>query len=313
MSPRARSLALLFAATILVNTAGAAFNSPGYALMPDITPRPLRSRANGSLHLMAGLGAVTSFLVLPPPIRRSRTLPFDIASGILLGALVVILFVIRERRLSQLYLADQAPASGAEVGRLLPAARMVALSRDRTLLFLMLGALAWVAAVNGVQNMFTRYGVQHLGLDPAGATSILAFFAIAFIAGSVPAGILGDRIGRLKTIRMGAAGTLVTFVAVSFIRDAVLYRLSLIIAGAGWALVITNAYPFFVDPIPAGQTGTFTGLWNATLALAGPVSPPASCARVDDFWFVAFFVPGVGFIAGRHARKVWLSTPDLPL
>ena len=313
MIPRARSLALLFAATILVNTAGAAFNSPGYALMPDITPRPLRSRANGILNMMGGLGAVIAFLVLSPLIRRSRTLPFDVASGILLGALVVILLVIRERRLSQLYLADQAPASGVEVGRLLPAARMVVLSRDRTLLFLMLGALSWVAAVNGVQNMFTRYGVQHLGLDPAGATSILAFFAIAFIACSVPAGILGDRIGRLKTIRLGAAGTLVTFVAVSFIRDAVLYRLSLIIGGVGWALVITNAYPFFVDRIPAAQTGTFTGLWNATLALAGLVSPPIYGAVVDAFGFGAFFVPGVVFMAAGIACTFGMTTQTRPL
>src|SRR2546425_1958563 len=297
MIPRARSFTLLFAATLLVNTAGAAFNSPGYALMPDITPRPLRSRANGILNMMGGLGAVIAFLVLSPLIRRSRTLPFDIASGILLAALVVILLVIRERRLSHLYLADQAPASDVEVGRLLPAARMVVLSRDRSLLFLMLGALAWVAAVNGVQNMFTRYGVQHFGLDPAGATSILAFFAIAFIACSVPAGILGDRIGRLKTIRLGAAGTLVTFVAVSFIRDAVLYRLSLIIGGAGWALVITNAYPFFVDRIPAAPTRTFTGLWDATPALAGPVPPPVFGRPGAVVGFGAFFVPGGGVMA----------------
>src|SRR5256712_4878180 len=269
MIPRARSFTLLFAATLLVNTAGAAFNSPGYALMPDITPRPLRSRANGILNMMGGLGAVIAFLVLSPLIRRSRTLPFDIASGILLGALVVILFVIRERRLSQLYLADQAPASDVAVGRLLPAARMVVQSPDRTLLFLMLGALAWVAAVTGVQNMFTRYGVQHLGLDPAGATSILAFFAIAFIACAVPAGILGDRIGRLKTIRLGAAGTLVTFVAVSFIRDAVLYRLSLIIGGAGWGPGITHTHPFFLGPVPAGPTSNFTRPWRATPSPAG--------------------------------------------
>src|SRR3989475_6070846 len=311
--PRASSLALLFAATILVNTAGAAFNSPGYALMPDITPRPLRSRANGILNMMGGLGAVIAFLVLSPLIRRSRTLPFDVASGILLGALVVILLVIRERRLSQLYLADQAPASGVEVGRLLPAARMVVLSRDRTLLFLMLGALSWVAAVNGVQNMFTRYGVQHLGLDPAGATSILAFFAIAFIACSVPAGILGDRIGRLKTIRLGAAGTLVTFVAVSFIRDAALYRLSLIIGGAGWALVITNAYPFFVDRIPAAQTRTFTGLRDAALALAGAGPPALFGAVVDAVGVGGLFVPGGGFIAGGLAGTFRLNNHTPPL
>lgn len=161
----------------------------------------------------------------------------------------------------------------------------------------MLSALAWVAAVNGIQNMFTRYGTQHLGLDPSGATYLLGFYAVAFIAFSIPGGLIGDRIGRLTALRLGAAGTLVALVAVSFIRDQGLYRVILIAGGLFWALAIANAYPFLIDRVPPNQAGTYTGLWNATLGFAGLISPPIYGLVVDSFGFGAFFVPGIVFMA----------------
>lgn len=304
MIPRAQGFLPLFLATVIVNVGGSVFAGPSYTLMPDITPQPLRSRANGIINLMSGLGVGIAFFVLSALYRESRTLPFDVASVLLLAALLIILLAIRERRLSLLYRGEhtQAPASDSvEVGRILPAARMVVRNRDRTILFLMLGALAWVAAVNGVQNMFTRYGMQHLGLDPSGATFLLGFFAAAFIAFSVPAGFIGDRIGRLKAIRLGASGTLGAFVVVYSIGDPALYRLALIIGGLGWALVVTNAYPFLIDRVPAKQTGTYTGLWNATLGLAGLISPPIYGLVVDTFGFGSFFAPGIVFMAAGLA------------
>jgi len=310
--PRARSFWPLLGATIMVNVGGAVFNSPGYALMPDITPRPLRGRANGILNLMGGLGALVAFFALSSLYRRSRTLPFDVASGLLVTALVVILLTIRERRVSLLYRpGGAAPApDNVEVGRLLPAARMLVQKPNRAIFWLMLGALAWVAAVNGVQNMFTRYGVQYLKLDPSAATFLLGFFAVAFIAFSVPAGIIGDRMGRLKAIRLGGAVTLAVFASVSYIRAPMLYRALLIVGGLGWALVITNAYPFLVDRVPPRQTGTFTGLWNAALALAGLISPPVYGLVVDTFGFGAFFIPGVVFMAAGLVSTLGIIEGD---
>lgn len=306
--PRAQAFWELFLATLMVNVGGSVFSSPTYALMPDITPQPLRSRANGILNLMSGLGALIAFFVLSAFYRRSRTLPFDVAAVMLVVALGVILLAVRERRLSVLYRGDHTAApDSVEVGRILPAARMVVRSRDRTILFLMLGALAWVAAVNGVQNMFTRYGMQHLGLDPSGATFLLGFFAAAFIAFSIPAGFIGDRIGRLKAMRLGAAGTLGAFVAVIYIRDPALYRLILVAGGLGWALVITNAYPFLVDRVPASQTGTYTGLWTATVGLAGLISPPIYGLVVDTFGFGSFFAPGIVFMAAGLACTLGIT------
>src|SRR5206468_6426931 len=149
-----------------------------------------------------------------------------------------------------------------EVARLLPAARMLVKQPNRAVFWLMLGALAWVAVVNGVQNMFTRYGVQYLKLDPSAATFLLGFFAVAFTAFSVPAGIIGDRIGRLKAIRLGGAVTLAVYASVSYIGEPVLYRAILIVGGLGCALVITNAYLFLLDRVPSRQIGTFIGVWS---------------------------------------------------
>jgi len=298
--PRAHGFWLLFLATIMVNAGGSVFNGPSIALMPDITPEALRSRANGILNLMAGLGVVIASFVLSRLYDRSRTLPFDVASVLLLGALAVILLSVREHRISRLYREAQpsSPAPDAvEGGRLLPAVRMVVQSHDRSLLFLFLGGLMWVAAVNGVQNMFTRYGVQHLGLTPSGALYLIGFFAASFLVFSVPAGIVGDRIGRLPAIRLGVAGTLAVFVAVSYVRNPVLYRLILIVGGLCWALLVVNAYPFLVDRIPPNQTGIYTGLWTAVLGVGGLISPPIYGLVVDTFGFGAFFAPGIALMA----------------
>ncbi len=298
--PRAQGFWPLLAATIMVNAGGAVFTSPSYALMPDTTPEPLRGRANGILNLMGGLGAVVTFFILSGLYRRSRTLPFDVASALLVAALVVILLAIRERRVSVLYRQDRnaAPASDdAAAGRILPAVRMMVRSRNRSLIFLMLGALTWVAAVNGVQNMFTRYGVRHLGLDPSGATWLLGFFAASFLLSAVPAGLIGDRIGRLRAIRLGVAGTLAVFLAVSYIADPILYRMALVAGGLSWALWVVNAYPLLVDQVAPKQVGIYTGLWNAVLGLAGLISPPIYGLVVDTFGFGWFFAPGIVFMA----------------
>lgn len=307
--PRAQGFWPLFVATIMVNAGGSVFTSPSYALMPDITPQPLRSRANGILNVMGGLGFVTAAFGLSALYRQSRVLPFDIASVLLVVSLVVILLVIRERRLSRLYREVQ-PASGSdagEVGHMLPAIRMVVRDRNRSVLFLLLVGMASVAAVNGVQNMFTRYGVNHLGLDPSGATRLLGFYGLAFIAFSVPAGIVGDRIGRLRAIRLGVAGTLTTFAVVLFIHDLKFFYPMLTFGGLCWALIITNAYPFLVDRVPPKQVGTYTGLWNAVLGLAGLISPPIYGLFVDTFGFGSFFVPGVAFMAAGLACTLGIT------
>jgi predicted MFS family arabinose efflux permease len=247
---------------------------------------------------MGGLGALVAFFVLSSLYRRSRTLPFDLEALLLVSALLVVLLVVRERHLSQLYQPGHAysapPVDRASRG-VLPAVRLILHNRDRSVLFLLLAVMAWIAAVTGAQAMFTRYGVQQLKMDPSGAAVLLGIFAGAFLAFALPAGAIGDRIGRLVSIRLGGAATLVVFVSIAAAHDLALIRPLLVIGGIGWALIIVNAYPLLVDRVQSPHTATYTGLWNAALGLAGLLSPLLYGFAVDRWGFGAFFTPGIIF------------------
>jgi len=62
LSQLAGPFALFIGAAGVMLLAMAAFRTPVIALMPDLTPSPLRSKANGVINLMGGVGGVLAFL-----------------------------------------------------------------------------------------------------------------------------------------------------------------------------------------------------------------------------------------------------------
>ncbi|MDR5684405.1 MAG: MFS transporter [Armatimonadota bacterium] len=308
--PRVDGLVPLLAVTLLMNVAMFSFTSPSMALMPDVTPRRFRGRANGILSLMAGLGTLTALFALSPLYGRSPTLPFDAAGVVLVAALLVIFLVVRERRMSLLYAEDARGGSlgegtagppapigeGVVAGQIGPTLRVVLRGPNRSVYYLLLACTAWVAAINGVQNMFTRYGVHHLGLDAPSATMMLGVFVLPFIAAAVPAGYLGDRTGRLRAVRWGLGGVLAAFALLVAFPYPLVHYLAFAAGGVAYALVITNSYPVLVNLTPPEQAGTYTGLWNLAIAVAGLVSAPLYGAVVDLLGFRAFFLPGAAFM-----------------
>jgi MFS family permease len=304
--PRAEALLPLLTVTLLMNVGIAVFNSPTIALMPDITPEEQRSKANGIINFMGGLGALLAFFVGSRLYKLDRTIPFNLTSVLLIAAMVLIFVFIRERRHSLLYLRETASREAGEgeqlglgdIGGLMSSARELLAEKNRRPRFLILGCFSWVAAVNGAQNMFTRYGVHHLGIDAADASFMLGFFALAFIVFAVPAGYLADILGRKNTIMAGISGTLAAFVLLSIVASPLWGKVLFLFAGLSWALIITNAYPMLMNMTPPEKSGTYTGLWNMTIAFAGLVSPPIYGWVVDLLGYGSFFVTGVAFLLG---------------
>ncbi|MDR7481080.1 MAG: MFS transporter [Armatimonadota bacterium] len=301
--PRTASVASLLATTLLMNVGLALAAGPMMALMPDITPDARRGRANGIINALAGCGALIAFFVLAPLSRRQATVPFDGTGLVVVAALIVIALVIRERRDALTAGGDPscaAPAERVQVaaaagrGRVLAAVHEA--SRIRPLALLGLQGFCAVAAVNGVQNMFTRFGVHQLGLDAAGATTLLGFFVLTFIAGAVPAGAAGDRYGRVGVMRTGLAGTFAAFLLAQAVRTPGPFVLVLLLGGLAWALYLNNAYPVLLQLIPSARVGLYSGLWSAVSAVGGLVAPPIYGWTVDALGFGAFFLPGVGFM-----------------
>ncbi|GAB6876270.1 MFS transporter [Thermaerobacter litoralis] len=303
--PRETGLGSLLLATVLMNVGISIYSSPATALMPDVTPPEKRARANGIILLMGGVGAMLAIFVLSPSFDRARTLPFDQAAVVVLASLALVALAIPERRLAR-YAGiegdEPAGAAGssdalAQRGHLLVALKAVARAPDRRAFWLLLAALAWVAAVNGAQNMFTRFGTEALGLSQVEATYMLGYFAGPFILLSIPAGVLGDRIGRLRATRIGSTGILAAFLALAANPPAALLPGLFGFAGVCWALLMTNSYPILVNLAPPGTLGTYTGLWNLAIAVAGLISPPVYGALVDGLGWAAFFPVGVAFLA----------------
>ncbi len=144
--------------------------------------------------------------------------------------------------------------------------------------------------------MFTRYGTEALGLSQVQATFMLGYFAGPFILLSIPAGILGDRIGRLRATRLGSVGIVLAFLALALQPPGALVPVLFALAGLCWALLMTNSYPILINLAPPGTLGTYTGLWNLAIAVAGLVSPPLYGAVVDLLGWAAFFPVGLVFL-----------------
>lgn len=58
-----KSLAVYMVILLLVLIAMATFRSPAVALMPDVTPKPLRSQGNAVINLCGGIGGAIAFLI----------------------------------------------------------------------------------------------------------------------------------------------------------------------------------------------------------------------------------------------------------
>lgn len=304
--PRAPRLPAMVLATLAMNLGVALFAGPSLALLPDVTPPPYRSRANGIVMAMGGVGALLAFFLLSPLYRVRPSLPFDAAALLLLLSLVLLLALVREGGPAGAPAAGgipaaarrgAAPAGGlADWSALAAAVRWCAAGPDRAPLRLLLAGAGWVGAVNGVQNMFTRYGVERLGLDAVGATFLLGFVALSFIVCSVPAGLAGERWGRWRVMRWGTAGLLAVFALLPWITDPRAIRVLFLFGGAAYAAIISNAYPALVDRVPPERVGAFTGLWNTAVA-AGGLTPPLFGWAADAWGYGAFFLPGVALLA----------------
>ena len=92
---------VLFLTLIAMST----YRSPAVALMPDVTPKPLRSKANGVINLMGAVGAIISLLLMSaliPDTGKPNYLPiFAIVAGLMVTAVVVLVLTIKENRLRE--------------------------------------------------------------------------------------------------------------------------------------------------------------------------------------------------------------------
>ncbi len=270
--------ALALAAFILITNLGMAlFRSPTVAWLGDLFLPEDRSKANGIINLMGGIGSLIAFLGGGYLFNNfGRAAPFIAGAILMVVALSVAVWRVREPR--YLTAGDDAEPSRPVMENL----RLLAGKADRGGLYVLLGILLWFIAFNALEAALSSFAVFSLGIAPGSASIYSASISLSFILFALPAGLLGTSIGRRKVIVIGLIGlTVLLGVAFFLIQGAATFVAVLVVAGVFWALVNVNSLPMVYDFGDERQIGAFTGLYYFSSQLAAVLGPTLGGIVVD--------------------------------
>lgn len=287
--------ALALAAFILITNFGMAlFRSPTVAWLGDLFLPDDRSKANGIINLMGGVGSLIAFLGGGYLFNNiGRAAPFVAGAILMVVALSVALWRVREPR--ELVASDNPEIRGSVIQNL----RLLAGQADRNGIKVLLGILFWFMGFNALEAALSSFAVFSLGIAPGTAAIYSAAISLSFIVFSLPAGLLGTNFGRRGVIIAGLIGLALLLAAAYFvIQGPVAFIIVLVMGGLFWALVNVNSLPLVYDFGDEGQIGAFTGLYYFSSQLAAVLGPTLGGILVDTmgdqyrwmFPFSAFFM-----------------------
>lgn len=306
--PFAQSVLAIAVFILITNVGMALFRSPTVAWLGDLFPAGDRSKANGLINLMGGIGGLLAFFgggILFDQIGRSA--PF-IGGGIILGiAALVAIFKVKEPEHIELEEKD-------ETG-FVDNVKAVLQNPNKNALIVLLSILLWFMGFNALETGLSSFAVFTLGMSPGTASIYSGAVTITFILGAVPAGLLGTRIGRRKTILIGLAGlTLVFLLGYFIIQSSVTFVLVLALAGFLWAMVNVNSLPLVFDYGDERKIGAYTGLYYFSSQSAAVLGPTLGGILVDTLgdqyrWLFIFSTVFMG-LAWLTMTRVGKGVPD---
>lgn len=291
--PLANNLPLFMAIIIVVLLAMAVFRTPTVALMPDITPSPLRSKANAVINVMGGVAALLAFFVGSKLYDLGKPVPFWVASVLLVLAVLIVVWKIKEPK-------EYTTAAAEKVSPFRDLKQVWA--QGGTSAVLLLGAIFfWFFGYNAVETFFTLYGVNVLGIKESAASFMLGYMAVTFLIFAIPSGFIATRFGRRPTIMAGILVMILALAAGAMAPNATVITIVLVTAGLGWALININSLPMVVDIASDALVGTFTGLYylaSTLAAIGGPIVAGSLIeASGNNYNLVFVMAPASLFIA----------------
>ena len=288
------------------------YRSPAVALMPDVTAKPLRSKANAIINLMGAVGGVLYLGVtaLLYPTAKTQGLDhvnyqplFIIVSWIMLIAVGVMLLTIREPKLSAANRAleqkhpewNLAEDDGSG-GEKLPA------PVKRSLGFLLASIALWYVGYNGVTTWFSTYVSEVMGEGVGGTATCLMVATVGAIVSYIPIGIVASKVGRRKTILCGAA-----LLSACFFAGFLLTRWShtitppmyvaFALVGLAWAAINVNSLPMVVEMCRGSDVGKFTGYYYTASMAAQVITPVLAGTLMKHISYQILFPYAACFVA----------------
>lgn len=277
--PVAQTVLALMVFILLTNLGMSLFRSPTIAWLGDLFKPTDRSKANGVINLMGGVGGLLAYLgggVLFNSL--GRTAPFIAGAVATVAAMATVLIFVKEPR----QLAGEPEDEPKEVKNVLANLKAVFANPDKSGLFVLISILVWFIGYNALSTSLSSFAVFSLGMKPGTASIYAASMTISFIIFALPAGLIAGRLGRKATIQIGLVGlAILALLGYFIIQNPITFVLILVLAGGFWALVNVNSLPLVYDHGDERQIGAYTGLYYFSSQTAAVVGPTLGGIMVD--------------------------------
>ena len=276
------------------------YRNPAVALMPDITPKPLRAKANGIINIMGYFGGAAAtvlgiFLVLSKYINAPDAarniwiieIPFIVASVLMVISAFVLFKTIRENELAEQLREDMEKGEAlAAIADPVDDDAPMSKANRRMLLGILGAEFLWFMADNALGTYIGNYVIYYLNSASSSTMILVIAGGVASVIGFAIAGSIADRIGRKWTISIGLAITVLGMLIMCFVRPSatvvgehgelafpkILFAVGAI-RGFGMALVHNCSFPMVVELCSSKKIGRFTGFYYAASMSAQTVTP----------------------------------------
>lgn len=315
LAQRMKNGPLFFIGLGLVLIAMATYRSPAVALMPDVTPKPLRSQGNAIINLMGAVGGMLMLIamsVFPVTGEAPQYMTVFVLLGIIMAACIALLFfTIKEPDCAQAMQRESAAmgvddSEEGEGGT--DASGHMPKPVRRSLLFILASVFLWFFGYNAVISAFSRYAEQELQGNFA---TVLLVCTAAAIVSYLPVGMIAACIGRKKTILIGIAMLGTAFFAGMFFHQVTaLLFIFFALAGMGWAFINVNSYPMVVELSSGKDVGKYTGYYYTVSMTAQIVTPILSGFLMGNIGYRTLFPYATFFVLASFVTMLFVQHGD---
>jgi len=272
-----RNFPIFIVALGVVLLSMALYRSPAVALMPDLTPKPLRSKGNAVINLMGTVGAIYALMMIKvlvgPGEAPDYSLLFLSIGALMIVSVVILVLTIRENKLRASIpelVEDETDVSlnhKQQAGKLSPEVR-------RSLIWILVSIFLWFAAYNAVTSAFSRYATVVWGLESGGYADCLMVATVSAVISYLPIGFISSHIGRKKTIIGGIILMTACYLfAAFFINYHAVINIGFALIGIAWAAINVNSLPMVVEIASNSDIGKYTGYYYTFSMAAQAVTP----------------------------------------
>ena len=294
------SLALTMLFIILFVFSMSLWRAPVVALMPALTPPSLRSEGNAIINLMGGVGSaigmfagtivglIYTFFTKVEITTENENIAFPYVfltgSIVMVIGMLVILFFVKEPSSKIETVAEQNMAMDAaarakaekeakKAEKEARKAQKLSKSERKSLIFMLGGLFFLFCGTNAITPFFALFAAEVLGKTTAEATIMTTLFAVCSAVAAIPAGYMGKKIGRKKTILIGLIVFMAVFALYVATRSFALIWVALVLGGFANMLITVNTLPLVLEIGGIDKVGTFTGYYYTATFSAQIASP----------------------------------------